>query len=152
MRGILVLIVSLVTVPAFGEIYRWTDADGRVHYGERPPGDNATRIDVTGPHGGSADTAPTEAARRERQRRLLESFEYERAREAEREAEAAERARQRDAQCERLRQHWGRLNHPGPLYETDGEGGRRYLDDDERAAQKSRLRPVYRQVCGESPD
>ena len=37
---VLVAIVSLLlALPAFGQIYKWTDSTGKVHYGDKPPED-----------------------------------------------------------------------------------------------------------------
>lgn len=138
-------------MPALAEIYRWTDSAGRVHFGERPPGESATRIDLPESREETEAALPDAALRRERQQRLLESFEYERARKAEREAETARRASQRATQCERLRQYWQRLNHPGPIYEADARGERRYWDESERQAEQRRIAPIYRQQCGAPP-
>lgn len=32
------LVLSLVVMPALADVYRWVDADGRVIYGDSPPG------------------------------------------------------------------------------------------------------------------
>ena len=44
MRSLLILLV-LVATPTLAEIYRWTDAEGRIHFGQRPPA-QAERIEV----------------------------------------------------------------------------------------------------------
>lgn len=36
MRLILVLLTAL-SFPAFGQVYKWTDAEGNVHFGTQPP-------------------------------------------------------------------------------------------------------------------
>jgi hypothetical protein len=36
MRLILILLTAL-SLPAFGQVYKWTDADGNVHFGTQPP-------------------------------------------------------------------------------------------------------------------
>jgi hypothetical protein len=139
------------SLSASAEIYRWTDEAGRVHYGERPPGDGAEPVVVRpSPAGGAA--APSEAQRRERQQRLLESFEYERARRAEQRAEAARLADRRARDCRQVQAILRRLDHAGPVYVTDADGSRRYLDDAERAAEKARLEPTYERACGGSSD
>lgn len=41
------LLLTLILMPALAsaQIYRWTDADGRVHFGQRPPA-GAEQIEV----------------------------------------------------------------------------------------------------------
>lgn len=34
---IIVSCLFLLTSAAYGEVYKWTDADGKVHYGDKPP-------------------------------------------------------------------------------------------------------------------
>lgn len=137
---------------AQAEIYRWTDDMGRVHYGERPPGRDAVRLELPESRSEPANVTAGETERRERQRRMLEAFEYERGRKAEQAAREADQRRRRQAACERLRAQWRRLSYPGPIYFSEDGGGRRYLDDAQRAAEKDRLRPFYQQACGDSPD
>ena len=45
MRGFIVLLLLLAPLTSYGEIYRWTDANGRVHFGEQP-GPAAEAIEV----------------------------------------------------------------------------------------------------------
>jgi len=138
--------------PAAADVYRWTDAAGQVHYSERPPPQGpALRLDLpaTGspPAGGDAHAAE----RRARQQRLLEAFEYERAQQAERAARAAKQRLADAERCRALRQRWGRLSHPGPIYVGRPDGGRDYLDAAQREAEKAGMRPAYRQACGQEP-
>lgn len=37
--AMLVAVLATVATPAFAQPYKWTDKDGRVHYGDRPPRD-----------------------------------------------------------------------------------------------------------------
>lgn len=146
----LLILLALLSGSAFAEVYKWTDEAGRVHYGERPPPDGAQRMELptdTVPAAGDAD----DARRRARQQRLLESFSYERDRKRQEQAREAEQARERTLACERIRRSWRRLSFPGPVYFKSDDGERRYLDDSERAAELDRLRPAYREACGEEP-
>jgi hypothetical protein len=151
-KTLLVLLAWLLNSAVAAEVFRWTDASGQVHYGERPPVDDAQRIEMPASPASPA-AAPSDAATRlERQRRLLESFEYERHRRAEQQARDERQARQRAQQCQRLRNHWRRLSYPGPVFVTGDDGERRYLDDAQREAEKARLRPAFVERCGEPPD
>jgi len=153
MKSCRVLLGCLLLLPVVyaGDVYRWEDASGRVHYGERPPHDQARRLDI---QSGSGAAAPTldEAERRARQRRLLESFTYEREqRESQRQRDAAQREQQA-RRCQKLQRHWRRLSYAGPIYFKEANGERRFLNDAERAAEKDSLRPAMREVCGQVPE
>jgi len=151
MRCLVPALLVCLVFPAAAEVYRWTDAEGRVHYAERPPPQGAQRMDL--PDAGPAPDAGDRdaAARRARQQRLLKAYEYER---AQRQSEAARAERQRQADAERcrvLQQRWRRLSHPGPVYIRRADGGRDYLDETQREAEKAGMRPAYVQACGREP-
>lgn len=134
-----------------GDIYRWTDAQGRVHYGERPPHEQAEKLDLPKATPGSAAVPADEASRRLRRQRLLESFEYEREQKKVEQAKAAEQRRQQARACERAQRYWRGLLHPGPIYITQDNGERKYLSDEQRRSEQARFRPRYRKLCGEEP-
>ena len=149
----MMLVFSLcLAVPVSAEIYRWIDENGRVHYGERPPHDTAERVQL--PREATPTvTAPAadETERRVRQRRMLDAFSHEREQKKAQRARE-EKARQRLAQdCERIKRRWKELNYGGPIYYEQPDGGRRYVDDAERAAELDALRPAYRKACGADP-
>jgi glutaredoxin len=39
---------SLALIPVHAELYKWTDADGTVHYTDTPPPDNRPQIEIKG--------------------------------------------------------------------------------------------------------
>ncbi|MCE7893648.1 MAG: DUF4124 domain-containing protein, partial [Sorangiineae bacterium PRO1] len=61
MRRLLLPIVLMLALPAFaGQVYKWTDAKGTVHYSDAPPpqGAHYSRVRVEGAGvGAPADTA-----------------------------------------------------------------------------------------------
>lgn len=58
MKHLLVLACALVaTLPAHAQLYKWTDANGKVHYSDRPQdGTNASALNV--PRSAPSTTAP----------------------------------------------------------------------------------------------
>ena len=44
-RWILMLIATLALAPAGAELYKWTDAEGKVHYSDKPPPANARKTE-----------------------------------------------------------------------------------------------------------
>ena len=133
-------------------IYRWTDADGQVHYGQREPEHaGAEKIELPGSGGGRATRDAEAAARRARQQRLLDAYEYERERKAVRAVQAAEEQRARAKRCDKIKVRWRGLMHPGPIFTKRPDGSRDYLSDAQRKVQLERLRPAYIQACGEAP-
>ncbi len=74
--SLLILIVTVVTLPVLqaADIYKWTDEQGRVHYGDRPEGKQVVQISTTS--GPAPD--PTQGQRLQQQRQLLDVFEEDR--------------------------------------------------------------------------
>ena len=141
------LLLALPVVAA--EVYRWTDQNGQVHFGRRPPPGEAQRINVPESAPGGGDTELLQ--RRDRERRLLEDYDYERAQKKARQAREADAQQKAAAQCDKLRDYWRRLSFPGPLYLTSDDGEREYLTDDQRESEMARVRPAYVRACGREP-
>ena len=132
LQAVLVLVPVLVLAhtTAAAEVYKWTDTDGNVHYGDRPP---ATGVD---PHSIPLRPAPAKEAdhaqRRLKQRRLLEAFEAESAEREQAEVEAAAARRERARNCEYARRDLARFERASIIYTVDENGARIYLSDQER--------------------
>ena len=151
MRCLLIIPFLCLSLPAVAEVYRWVDPDGQVHYGESPPSEGALKIELPEALESSPEPDRETADRLARQQRLLDAYEHERERKEAAAADAS-RARQADAaRCADLRQHWRRLSFAGPVYYQSPDGGRDYLNDEQREAAKQRLRPAYAAACGEPP-
>ncbi|MBH9378280.1 DUF4124 domain-containing protein [Pseudomonas aeruginosa] len=132
--------VALMPVLAQADIYRWTDAQGKVHFSATPPA-GAQRVEVR-PQVVERDAAP-----RQREQRTQEYFD---ARREERTA-AAERAGQRPAaraeECGRLRQQLSQLARGGRFYRQDAGGGPVYLSDAELDAIRRELASRESERC-----
>ncbi len=128
-----------------GEVYRWVDAQGQVHFGDRPDATaSATRIDVP-----SAPPRPgTEDADRNRARsRLLQYYDEKQA--DERNA-AAQGRRQQEAQehdCNRARRSLARYESFGRIFQEGPDGQRHYLSAEERDQMIEHLREQVAQLC-----
>jgi len=131
-------------------VYRWTDQSGQVHYGTHPPGGDAQKILMRSPEAVSND-GKSEQARAQMRKKLLESYQRERELKREREAKLAEEQRRKALRCKQLERHWRNLHHYGPIYYQNEQGGRRFLNDEERKAEQDALRKQLRKQCGEVP-
>ncbi len=130
LQAVLTLVLVLASTVATAEVYRWIDAHGNVHYGDRPP---ATGVDAHSvPLRPAPAKEPDQAQRRLKQRRLLEAFEAERA-ERNQAAAAAEAARrEHDRTCEIARRDLTRFDRASVVYTNDESGARIYMSDQER--------------------
>lgn len=67
MKMILPLVIALAAMPAYAQLYKWTDADGKVHYSDHPQ-DGTTIKEI--PVQRAAPAQPAAAADNWRQREL----------------------------------------------------------------------------------
>jgi serine phosphatase RsbU (regulator of sigma subunit) len=141
----------LLATAESAEVFRWTDENGQVHFSQRPPPRDAQRLQLPERAPGHTGSDEELMRRRERERRLLESYEYERSQERAREAREADARQEVAERCTRLQQYWRRLSHPGPVYIRRDDGERDYLSDAQREAEQARIRPAYVQACGREP-
>ncbi len=123
------------------EVYKWVDAKGDVHFGDRPPGTGAERITVRG-RGGTTDQA-----RQERTRRLLYEFETERAEQAEQEAALAREDAQRAAACAEARNRNFEYRNSAYLYEWSADGQKHVLSDAEHRRARAEARADVEKWC-----
>ena len=152
MKPLALLILTLLGFSAVAaEVFRWTDEHGQVHFSQRPPPGEAQRMDLpeTDTTGVRSDSGLVE--RRQRERRLLEAYDYEREQKQARQARETSAQQQAATQCASLQQYWRRLSFHGPVYIKQKNGEREYLSDEQRAAEKARIRPGYVQACGRQP-
>jgi len=146
----LVMLLAAAT-PEAADVYRWTDEQGRVHYGQRPPPQGAEKMQLPATKATLPSADQPSAQRRDRQQRLLEAYEYEREQKRIAEARLAQQRERDAARCRELQKSWRLLSYAGPVYRTDTGGERRYLSEDERAAEKAELRRAHLQACGTEP-
>lgn len=136
----LLALLGLVSTAAHAEIYRWTDAQGRVHFGERPQ-QGARQVDV------KPQVIERDAQVREREanmQRLQEVRSEERA--AEQQQRAEQRARQQ-AYCERLNSELARYDKRIYWYEEDSSGKKVEVSPDRVREQKMKLQALKRERC-----
>lgn len=138
-------------VMAQAEVYKWTDAEGRVHYGDEPPSDSIPEFRVKPPPVLTPDSdfsgAQGERERRDKQRRLLDSFEADR-----REREAAEQERKqvaarRKKNCRTARSRLRSAQDANLIFDYDKQGNRIFYDKAQREAYLKRLREDVSTWC-----
>ena len=141
------LLGGLICGGAGAEVYRWTDADGRVHFSDRPPEQSSTAAQKLELPRSSAPTDPELEAYRQRTRKLLEVWDEERRLDAEaRSAELAE-AERRAEQCERLRRKLARTRSARYVYRAGPEGEREIFSAEERTRYEAGLQDMLHRLC-----
>jgi hypothetical protein len=132
--------------PAAAEVYKWTDAEGRVHFGDRPPQSGADAVPLS--RKAQSISAPTADERLDKQRRLLHAFEEERRQRRDAQAQAQQEKTTRQRNCVEARDDLRSQEVAGALYRLGADGQRIYLDAAERARALEETRAAVRHWCG----
>lgn len=126
-------------------VFKWTDAQGRVHFGDRPPGDAATT--TLAPPAPPAVPPPTDSERATRQQRLLDMYQDERREKEEREAKQKADDEERRRRCAHAKDRLDRYERSPRIYDPQPNGERRYLSDGEREAEIRTARNEVARLC-----
>ncbi len=142
---VIVLTVGLaaLSLPAQAEVYRWVDANGKVHFSDRKPL-SATAEDVSGRlKKTNIDTSQQE---HEKLGKIFakETEAERRARERE-QAKALNQKRQLEHYCKKLKRRIDILN--GPTYWVDNKGNEREMSLEEQKNAVAEAQQKYNKRC-----
>ena len=118
-------ILALACVPATADVYKWVDDNGKVHYSDRPIGDDSTAMAI---RSRPTDNARITAQKQARVERLAAESEAE-AQAAEEAAHNGENEARREENCRLAREAFASLQNAERLYIPLEGGGRQYLDE-----------------------
>lgn len=125
-------------------VYKWVDEQGKVHYGDRPPGTvEPAEVEI----GRAPAPSTDDADRREKTRRLLDAIESEREQEKKEAARTEARSAQRKRNCALAKRRMEILERGNTISVTGEDGERQYLDDDQRALALSQAKELVREWC-----
>jgi hypothetical protein len=143
LEGFMRWLLSLLLLPslASAEIYRWTDEQGRVHFGQRPAGAGAQQIEVR------PQVIERDELTRERQERATRFYEARQQEQAQAAAQAAERRNKLAQECRDLRSHLAEIPEGRSYYRTADDGQLSYLTDQEVDAARRQLRDRISERC-----
>jgi hypothetical protein len=139
MRHFLLCILLLPCI-ASAEIYRWTDANGQVHFGEAPRA-GAVPVEV------KPQVVQQDAATIERQQRSERFFQARREEQQEADAKNREQKAKSAQECQQLREQYDQLERGGTFYKVDAQGQRQYYEEKQLDSARSRLKARLAQRC-----
>ena len=131
------------------EIYKHTDADGNVHYGDRPTGDQTEELLVIVSRRSDSDAVQARIDARQAEDARREEARGERLEAAQAETQARAIAAERAAQCEQHRMRLQTYTESRRLYREDENGERDYLDDNAREQAMQQVRDLIDEYCGQ---
>jgi len=147
----------LLAMPALGELYKWTDAEGKVHYSDQPPPPNVKQPVTVKPRspGPATPTAAPEAEGTpaagpktyveqdaEFNRRRVEAAEREAA-----EKKAAKEAAEKKINCEQANAQLARVQSGARITRYNENGETVYLSDAEIAQETARAKQAADSWC-----
>lgn len=137
------LLLCFLLLPglAGAEIYRWTDANGQVHFGEQPGGAGAQQVEV------KPQVVERDAATRQREERTAQFYDARRQEKAQAEAKSAEAHAARAKECKELRSQLAGIQRGGRYFVSEKNGERSYIDEQEIDAARNRLSSRIAQRC-----
>lgn len=132
--------VALLTLgmPAAAGVYQWTDANGKVHFSDKPPVNRPSRtLDVPGTP--APDTGSKPATSPKHRQDILKTLDEEKQVRAEQQRKnEAERVRQVQ-NCTRLREQQRQYNEGGRFYTIDKNGEQVWHTDEEITQQQQQV-------------
>lgn len=138
-------LILLGSAAQAGEIYRWTDAQGRTHYGDQPPASGGEKITEPPP---PSPLSPDEVnVRLEAIRAQRQTAAEERALAKEAQAKTAAERKQRAAECVAARQQRDAMQAAQRIRDADGN----WYTGEERLQKMRDLEAAIRKHCGGSP-
>lgn len=139
---LLALTLLLLSASVQADVYRWTDAQGRTHYGDRPPAGGAEKIvEPPPPSGLSAQEAN---ARLDAIRAQREAAAEDRAKAKEEQAKAAAERKQRAQECAAARRQLDSMRAAHRVRDEDGN----WHTGEQRLQKQRELEKAIGKRCG----
>ncbi len=129
-----------------GDIYKWTDADGNVHYGDRPTGEQTERVAIASRATDPARIQEVNQARADSRTAKADARAAAAAEGPSKEDLQAEAA-QRAEKCTSYKAQMQQLVTSRRLYREDANGERIYLDDNEALEARERVENQISEFC-----
>ncbi len=147
LAALVVMAVTASSGAMASDIYKWTDENGTVHYGDRPTGDaSEQRLAMTYQRSTAGSVERQVKAHNDRmaardEAQAAAGAEAQEADEARAEAEAKQQ------RCEKYRSQLETMLQARRLYREDENGERQYLDDEQRQEARTKAEELIAENC-----
>lgn len=140
------IILMLLSIPvANAGVYKWTDGDGNVHFGDRPQNlDTATEINI---RSDNKTGVTNSSGNKEEREYLLKKIEEEKQADAENRKRQLAEEKKRKKRCDYFKSRYQSHIQSSRTYRTSPDGERYYLSDQERAARKKKFSKGIARYC-----
>jgi hypothetical protein len=138
----------LIPSSVFGEIYKWTDANGQVHYGEKSKGSTSKQVIVTKQKNNPGKSNRSEKQHLENIKKWTDARQQERNNKNREKKQLKKEKDDRKKKCKGISNDLKDMEDGGVLwYRLDDEGNRQFYSDKDIAAQKQALRKTLKKNC-----
>lgn len=149
------LLIGGSTLATAGDLYRWVDAQGQVHYSDEPPPADAREVKSMRNKG--VDPSEQEQAEDSEESEAPPSyveqqaaFEERQAKKAEEQAKAEQEkkmAAEQKKNCEAARGNYNTVSNGGRVMRINAQGEREYLSDEQIKKETIEARKTMEEVC-----
>ncbi len=148
LRLIILFLALIFNLDANADVYKWTDAEGKTHFGDQKP--NSSKVETlvlpTSPKSASTPTASTDDNGVAGRTKLLKVLSEEREIKQKAAAEQAQQKAKIMQLCGQARDYYNNIS-SGTLYNVNAKGERTYLNDSQREQEIKRTQDFIKQRC-----
>jgi len=147
--NMLLLMMLFFSIPiAEAKIYKWVDAEGNVHYGERPTGENSQEL-IINSRGSKSSLEPVNKPAKKSidADKLMKSMEADRLSRDEKRRKKKKAEDKRQMRCVRARDRLKRIERATSLYRLDKEGNRNTLSKNQRQQSTEKAHADIKKWC-----
>jgi hypothetical protein len=146
MRNLVALALLLTSSLLWGAVYRWTDADGKIHFGDQPA-ENAELIKLKKSPPVAKAAASTAAERKQQQQRLLNLYQEEREEKKKQRIEKKAERKKRKKACIQAKREWVKYRDSKAIYDFSDSGERAYYSEEKRERYIKHLKGQVTKWC-----
>ena len=147
--GILTIVALLSSLFLEAKVYKWVDENGKVHYSDKPFNKGEKELNI------GSNLSPEKAAkakaeaqlRLQKLQRQVNSVLADQRSEKNANAKSAQEQKKLDHVCGLIDKQLKLLNQQVRIVETDKQGEMKFLSDEQRATQISKLKELQKKNC-----
>ena len=146
--GLCLLLIFISQIVA-AEIYKWVDANGKVHFGDRPGNSNAVEINIEEEKVKKNSNIEEDEAltRDEKRQRILDVMNEDREERNKLEEEENLQRKNKKIKCAQLRDKLRNVERAAGVYSLDENGDRIFLSKKDRGDSESNLKKAIDKNC-----
>lgn len=143
-RWPLLVLLLVISLSPYAEIYKWIDENGNTHFGDKPQNQDAEEIEIST----KAAVDDDMEERRQKQQRLLEVFDEERQEKKARKAAQRQEKIKRKAKCNEAKKYLQEVKDAGFLYnDTEDPNNPEILSTAEREKTTAKAQARVERWC-----